>query len=111
VGVANYPVQFRARAAASAARGLFDGQFALNFVDAYHDALGIGIGQQLTADLQLRAKAPVGSAFAGLAATLGVRNLFDQKPPFYDASFGVGYDPANADPIGRFVSLQVTKSW
>ena len=27
------------------------------------------------------------------------------------AARGLGYDPANADPVGRFVTLQLTKSW
>ena len=37
----------------------------------------------------------------GLVATLAVQNLLDQDPPFYDSPNGVGYDPANANPLGR----------
>lgn len=45
---------------------------------------------------------------------LGVDNVFDRPPPFIgnDFQFGIlGYDPTNADPQGRFVSLMVTKVW
>ena len=37
--------------------------------------------------------------------------VFDRAPPFYDNSVGVGYDGANADVIGRYVSLQLTRRW
>ena len=46
-----------------------------------------------------------------LDLALSVRNLFDAEPPFYDAPQGIGYDPANADPLGRVISLQLTKRW
>jgi outer membrane receptor protein involved in Fe transport len=111
VNVANFPVRFRGRATAAATRGPFTGQIALNYVNAYKGPLGQGIDSQTTTDLQLRFVAPKASWFAGAAATLSVRNLFDVKPPFYNSPGEVGYDPANADPIGRFVSLQLVKSW
>lgn len=39
-----------------------------------------------------------------LTLTLGVKNVFDRDPPFtrQNQSFQVGYDPALADPTGRF---------
>ncbi|MGH6911076.1 MAG: TonB-dependent receptor, partial [Phenylobacterium sp.] len=111
VNVANFPVRFRGRATAAATRGSFTGQLAVNFVNAYKGPLGERIDSQTTTDLQLRSVAPQASRFAGLSTTLSVRNLFDAKPPFYDSPSAVAYDPANADPIGRFVSLQLIKSW
>jgi outer membrane receptor protein involved in Fe transport len=48
----------------------------------------------------------------GFTAALGIRNLFDEEPPvFLSNTFGIGYDPANADALGRFVSLSLTKQW
>jgi outer membrane receptor protein involved in Fe transport len=111
LNVSNFPVRFRGRATAAATRGPFTGQLAFNYVNSYKGALGQHIDGQLTTDLQLRAVAPKGSVLAGLSATLSVRNLFDQNPPFYNSQFNVAYDPANADPIGRFISLQLVKSW
>jgi outer membrane receptor protein involved in Fe transport len=46
-----------------------------------------------------------------LSLRLTVRNLFDSAPPFYDNTLGYAYDPTNGDPIGRFVALQLTRSW
>ncbi len=42
-----------------------------------------------------------------------MRNLFDRAPPFYNGPppLSIGYDAANADPLGRFASLQITKRW
>jgi iron complex outermembrane receptor protein len=111
VNVANFPIRFRGRATTSATHGPVTGQIALNYVNSYKDVLGRGIGSQLTTDLQLRYVAPKTGPFAGLSGALSVRNLFDRKPPFYDSPFDIAYDPANADPIGRFVSFQLVKAW
>jgi outer membrane receptor protein involved in Fe transport len=111
VNVANFPVRLRGRATAAATRGLFTGQVAFNYVNAYNAPLGQGVDSQVTTDLQLRAQAPEHGHLAGFSASLSVRNLFDRKPPFYDSPNGVAYDPANADAIGRFVSLQISKTW
>jgi iron complex outermembrane receptor protein len=44
------------------------------------------------------------SGIRNLVLSLGVKNLFDADPPFtrQTQSFQVGYDPALADPTGRF---------
>jgi outer membrane receptor protein involved in Fe transport len=111
VGVAGFPVRLRSRITADWTRGRLTVGGAFNYISSYRDPLGAHIGDHPTFDLQVRlAPAPSGP-FAGLSATLNVRNLFDRAPPFYNNSFGIGYDPTNADPIGRFVSLQLTKAW
>jgi iron complex outermembrane receptor protein len=47
-----------------------------------------------------------------LRVTLGIRNLFDQKPPYTNAGgqnyFQAGYDPGYADPRGRMFLLSAT---
>ena len=111
LNTANFPVRFRGRATAAATRGALNGQLALNYVGAYQSPLGPRIDAQLTADAQVRISGQDQGRFAGLSARLSVRNLFDAKPPFYDSPANVAYDPANADPIGRFVTLQLTKAW
>jgi iron complex outermembrane receptor protein len=44
------------------------------------------------------------SGIKNLTLTLGVRNVMDRDPPFsrQEQAFQVGYDPALADPMGRF---------
>ena len=52
------------------------------------------------------------SWLSGLRALLNITNLLDKRPPHVnDLAYGFGYDPANANPIGRMVSLQIRKAW
>jgi outer membrane receptor protein involved in Fe transport len=45
-------------------------------------------------------------------AALVIDNLLDTDPPRFGANtFGLGYDSANADPVGRYVSLRLNKAW
>lgn len=53
----------------------------------------------------------LGPKWEGLKANFNVVNLFNTDPPFVNNAIGVAYDPANADPIGRFASLTLTKAW
>ncbi|MBV8122581.1 MAG: TonB-dependent receptor, partial [Paucibacter sp.] len=48
------------------------------------------------------------TATPALSLTAGVRNLFDQNPPFSNqsANFQVGYDPRYTDPAGRTFYLR-----
>lgn len=110
-GVANFPVDFRGRLTADWTRGRLTAGAALNYVSAYEDALGTRIAAQPSVDLQLRLAPAETGPLKGIAATLGVRNAFDRDPPFYDNVAGVAYDPANADPIGRFAWVQLTRAW
>ncbi|HEY9235347.1 MAG TPA: TonB-dependent receptor [Phenylobacterium sp.] len=111
VGIATYPLDWRARGTLDWRRGALGAGASVNYTSAYQDALGAPIDAMTTFDLQLRFQAPSGSPLAGLSATLNIRNLFDKRPPFYDNTSGVAYDTANGDPIGRFMSLQLTKAW
>ncbi|MFN3511880.1 MAG: TonB-dependent receptor domain-containing protein [Phenylobacterium sp.] len=109
-GVAGFPVRFRGRATADWTRGDLTSGVAINYVSAYRDGVGARIDDHATADLQLR-WAPSRGPLKDAAATLIVRNVFDRSPPFYDNTSGLAYDPANADPIGRYVVLQLTRRW
>lgn len=111
VNVANFPLRFHSRLTADWTRERLTLGGAFNYLGAYHDTLGQRIGDQHTLDLQARL-APAGHGpLKGVAVLLNIRNLFDSDPPFWNNSAGFAYDPANADPIGRFVSLQLTRTW
>jgi iron complex outermembrane receptor protein len=80
--------------------------FAQNFTLGYHDAFDLNgdphdVPAVATYDAQV--------AFTGiknLKMSLGVKNLFDKKPPLFignGSSFQYGYDPQNYDPRGRYV--------
>lgn len=106
------PVDLRGRLSGSWTRGDYGASLALNYVDAYKSETDRKIDAGATTDLQLRwAPQQKAGALDGLSLALNVQNLFDVDPPFYDGPTGIGYDPANADPLGRYVSLQLTKRW
>ncbi len=51
----------------------------------------------------------------GLSVRLSALNLLNKDPPAVSSPTAIvlptGYDPANANPLGRVLSLQMTKSW
>jgi iron complex outermembrane receptor protein len=80
----------------------------------YHDLPGTSatapprkVGVYELYDLQARY-----SGFRNLELRVGIRNLFDNDPPYSNAggqtSFQGGYDPAYADPRGRFYYAGLT---
>ncbi|MGA0608405.1 TonB-dependent receptor [Phenylobacterium sp. VNQ135] len=109
--VANFPPRLRARATADWTRGPLTLGLAFNWVNAYRDSLGVRIEDQPTFDLQARWTGPEEGRLKGVRALLTVRNVLDRDPPFYANPLGLGYDAASGDPIGRFVSLQLTRAW
>ena len=74
-------------------------------------------------DSQTTVDANVGYSFgesAGLlsnaAVALGAINVFDEDPPFTRIrpgtnEFDLGFDPANASPLGRLLTVDVRKHW
>ena len=90
----------------------------VNYVDDYRDDQSDperSIDSWTTIDLQLRYDTGEAFARSWLSQTvfsLSVLNLFDEDPPFVNnLGVAVGYDPNNADPLGRFVALEFTKQW
>lgn len=111
-GTAEYPADLRARLSATWSRGPYSVTASLNHIGDLHTVAGPRIPAQTTADLQFQVAPKVQAGlFKGLVVALTVQNLFDSDPPFYDAPVGVGYDPANYEPTGRVVAVQLTKSW
>ena len=111
-GVAGYPADLRARASATWTHGIVATTASLNHVGDSHDQAGIRIDSWTTVDLQVRLQPDARSGpWRDLSLSLTVQNVFDSDPPFYNSPLAIGYDPANADPLGRLVSLQLTKVW
>lgn len=108
------PVDLKGRATLSWTRGDIGATLGVNYVDAYRDAAGKTVGSWTTTDVQVRWQASAAEGpMRGLMLAASVQNLFDVAPPFYDAPApqNVGYDAANADPLGRMFALQLTKRW
>lgn len=116
------PVDLRLRAFAGVSRGGFSGQLNLNYVDDYSDPFQtpeVDIGSWTTLDLNLSYdfEGINSQILNGLQLSLNVTNLFDRDPPFLGVSTtpnvslneAVGFDPTNANPIGRFIQFGIRK--
>lgn len=114
VATVGNPSDFRGRVTASWDRGPVGATLTANYVHGYRDDISVPnrhVASWTTLDAQLR-YSPQGEGWTdGLSFSLSVTNLLATDPPFVNLATGYGYDPANADPLGRFVALQVTKRW
>lgn len=111
------PPDFRFSAIGGITRNSMGASLAVNYTDDYPDSFSASrarIGSWTTVDLNLsyRASSAPRSPFGGVRLALSVINFLDKDPPtFRNDSFGLRYDSANANPLGRFVSLQLGKDW
>jgi len=112
VGLALYPAKLQARVSGTWTHGAFNNTLTLRHTSALKIQPTGRVKDQTVGDLQIQYAAPARSGpWKGVTLALNVQNLFDQDPPFYDSRVGAGYDPANYDPYGRVVALQLTKAW
>ncbi|WP_300381136.1 TonB-dependent receptor [Henriciella sp.] len=113
------PVDLQLRAHLGLSRGGFTGNFFVNYTDDYRidgTADARRIGSWITADLSLSYDFGEDRTgwLSGTVFNLSATNLFDESPPSAPPLSGfalTGYDPANASPIGRFVSVEVRKTF
>lgn len=119
------PVDFKLRSYAGYTRGGFAGQAGLNYTDSYSDPFSTPetpVSSWVTVDLSLSYGFEGGNNpgfFDNTVLSFSVQNLFDQDPPFVGlsdtANFAlnepVGFDPANASPVGRFIQFGLRKKF
>jgi iron complex outermembrane receptor protein len=123
-----FNTQFRFRAEAGVTYNGLSGTVYVNYVNSYdidpaltHPAAPAGqftdIDSYTTVDMSLgydtgdEISVPV---LRNILLTVNVSNLFDTDPPFVlnaAASNPVLFDPMNASPIGRVVTIKVAKQW
>lgn len=105
-------------------RGLFNWEYrgfsvspAVNFQSSYTDTGSVPtrpVDSWTTYDLVLGYKPKPFKHWWGGETTVSLRgyNLFNKQPPFLNNSLTtVGYDPENADLLGRRVSLAIQHKW
>jgi len=118
IGTAFNPVDLKMRGTLAYAGKNLSGALFINYVDSYktdNTPNAVPIDSWTTLDLSLTfdTKDNLGNGILrNTALRLSVINLFDQDPPGLPlfADIGVdGYDPTNASPLGRFVSLELIK--
>ncbi len=112
----NYPIDLRLRGSTRWQRGSWDIAAYANYFDNYFDkskAPATEIASWTTFDLHAAYAFPTtgNGLFDGTTAALGVINLFDRYPPFFNNPVGIGYDQENGDLTGRIVSLSLRKKW
>ncbi len=95
----------------------------LNHTAGYEDDRGaneVRVSSWTTVDITAAYEidAPGKSLLDGTRFAVSVQNLFDKNPPFVlsdslngPGNSAAGYDPANANPFGRLISLQLVKRW
>jgi iron complex outermembrane receptor protein len=126
-GVANTiaePPRLRMRAGATWQYRAVTADFKINHSGAYKNTLFSpreDIGSWTTEDLTFKANIPdhANGFWHDFSLVLNVQNLADRRPPFVaipagDIAVGrsaVPFDGANASAVGRYVSLEVRKSW
>ncbi len=118
VGTVGNPLDLRIRGRASWNSGGFGLALFANYADSYVNrttATPEKVSSWTTFDLNLSYSFPRETGvLKGLRISLNASNLFDKDPPYVSYIVGAlttGFDAENASPIGRFVALQVTKSW
>ncbi|HYD86041.1 MAG TPA: TonB-dependent receptor [Vitreimonas sp.] len=98
----------------------FDTTFFVRYVDEYSNPLAtLAAGGPHTVDAWTTVDWTTnylwGSSDRSLRLNLTIQNLFDEDPPFVQpaATLGLspGFDPANANPLGRLVVLSIAKTW
>lgn len=107
------PIGFRMRDELWWSRGEWQANGALNFSNGYNDTSATPAGKvsaYTTVDASLRYSPQL---ISGLTLQLTVQNLFDTAPPYVQGigEPGIHYDVGKANPIGRFISFDVRKSW
>lgn len=95
----------------------------LNYVGSYRDtfnpecqdpnpACHVTAWPTVDVGIAYQTQGAVSRLWRGLRVSADVTNVLDRNPPYtHDQNLQTGYDATNANPLGRFVALQVTKAW
>lgn len=87
----------------------------MNYTRDYFDKANlrkVGSWTTLDATFAYSFRADVNSdLLKGVSLQVSATNILGNNPPFQENSSGFGYDPANADPMGRFLAVTLTKRW
>jgi iron complex outermembrane recepter protein len=115
------PTKVRGRGGVSWTNRGFTAALSLNYVGSYANPLTspeTTVAAWATEDLSLSYSLQGDGApklLRDLIMTLAVQNLTNRDPPRViipaDDPFNIGYDAANASPLGRQISLSLSKRW
>ena len=117
----NNPPHWRARGSFGWRRGGLATNLFVNHTDSYVDrrrvTAPVDVSSWTTVDLRVAydfSSRFKDSLLSGLTIAAGAQNLLDEDPPqtvIIAQATEVGFDPTNASPLGRLISIEVTKAW
>ena len=111
------PVELRMRASLGYSRGPWAGSVFVNYLRGYIDnrlTSPIPIGSHTTVDARVAYDFGRTGPLAGVTIALTAQNLFDRDPPrtaIVLSDRDMGFDPTNANPLGRLVAIELVKTW
>jgi iron complex outermembrane receptor protein len=112
------PLKNRVRAMGTWLRGGFTSTTAVNFSNSYVNASVLPrerIKAWTTIDLNLAydfSHLQPSGPLNGFRVAFNISNLFDVNPPYAtDPFYSMGFDVFNADAVGRYTTLQLSKRW
>jgi outer membrane receptor protein involved in Fe transport len=114
-GLAFYPAKFRARGGATWKLNAWALTGTVNYLPRETNSQVTpfqAVGSWTTADASLRFAPVLPGVLSGIHISLAVLNVFDKNPPaLLTTTQGLNYDSANTSPMGRFLTLQISKEW
>jgi iron complex outermembrane receptor protein len=118
-GTVFYPVKFKMRDSIGWTRSGLSATAFLNYSGGYRNNIvtpSQGIASWTTVDFTVRYDSGTNTSLAAarnIIISFSLLNAFDRNPPYVTATAasGVNFDAANASPLGRFASLEVSKAW
>lgn len=109
------PVNLRARLTGSLGFHRVSVHGAVNYTNHYNNAAGqipYRIGSWSTVDVGISYRLPTWRGLGDSRIQLNCTNCLNRPPPFTGTGLYVfGFDPLNANPLGRFVSAAVNVKW
>ena len=114
------PLRWRARGGINWANAGWSGGLFVNYAGHYADnrtTVTAPVRAYATVDATLAYAFPAGAPhwLRGAGISLYAENLLNADPPYLapdqGRTTGIGYDPVNASARGRFVAVQLRKSW
>jgi iron complex outermembrane recepter protein len=121
VGTYGNPPKWRLRALEAWTTTGWEVNAAVSVVGTYLNTAGLGnppVSSWTTVDIGARIHIDryfSGSEWKGVTVGLSALNVFNRDPPYISAisiaSQPIHFDPTNASPLGRFVSIDLRKRW
>ena len=116
--IVGYPVGFRVRGDGGLTHGPLSAFLFVNYQGSYTNQYIVPSGRiasWMTFDGTVRfddSKLVPHGPLGNLIFSASIQNMFNRNPPrFTENVSGFLFDPANANPFGRFISVNVEKRW